>query len=168
MDFPAQDRVTVEVSDTQRHLRIDAAELQRWVRGALRLEGVAHAEISLAVVDNATIRVLNNRHLDHDWPTDVIAFRLSDPDGPVLIGELIVSAEMARTTARQAGTDPAAELALYIVHGLLHLCGFDDRDADATATMRRRESEALEALEMPNTFDSIATATAAEGLPCSA
>ena len=168
MDHSAVDHISVEVSDTQRHLRIDGAGLRRLVRDVLQLEGVRRAEISLVVVDDAMIRMVNRRHLGHDWATDVITFRLSDPAEPVLAGELIVSAELARDTARQARTAPAAELALYIVHGLLHLCGFDDQDAASAAAMRRREAEVLEALGVPNTFASVDSANASEDLPCSA
>src|SRR5207245_8564741 len=102
---------------------------------------------------------LNRRDLDHDCPTDVISFGLSEPGDPVLFGELIVSAETAATTARQAGVDPWHELALYLVHGVLHLCGYDDSSPDARAAMRRREGEILARAGCANTFP-MAPATA--------
>jgi probable rRNA maturation factor len=142
----------VEVSDTQSHLDVDAPALVELVQGTLKAEGVARASISLAIVDDAAIRRLNAQHLGHDWPTDVISFLLSDPDDPELGGELIVSAELAAATAREASTDPRAELALYIVHGLLHLCGLDDRTEEDAAVMRQRESEILTSLGWVNTF----------------
>lgn len=142
----------VEVSDTQAHLRVEPG----WVAGlasrVLAREGVARSSISVALVDDAAIHALNRRHLDHDWPTDVISFALSEPGEPELTGELIVSAQMAAETARDAGAEPRAELALYVVHGLLHLCGYDDLDADDAAAMRRRQAEhlALEGLAAPD------------------
>jgi probable rRNA maturation factor len=167
---PADLAVEVDLSDTQSHLVVDPDDLADLVRRTLASEGVARASISLALVDDATIRVLNARHLGHDWPTDVISFGLSEPGDSLLSGELVVSAEMAAATARQAGADPRAELALYVVHGLLHLCGLDDDDPRARAEMRRREATVLDAAGLVNTFPLVGTASAAdrgrEGLNC--
>src|SRR5690349_18474474 len=102
-DYPDGPAIAVELSDTQSHLKVDPEALARLVRGALGAEGVHRASVSVALVDDATIREINRRHLDHDWPTDVISFVLSDPDEPVLSGELIVSAETACTAGRKAG-----------------------------------------------------------------
>ena len=157
-------RIAVEVSDLQAHVRIDPAAVADLARRVLEGEGVHAASISLALVDDAAIHGLNRRHLGHDWPTDVITFGLSDPDEPVLAGELIVSAEMAATTARAAGIDPLTELRLYIVHGLLHLCGYDDRSATASESMRRREGEVLAALGLVNPFPMVGAAHAGGGM----
>ena len=117
------------------------------MRVVLAAEGHSRASISIAVVDNATIHTINQAHLGHDWPTDVITFPLADPDESVLTGELVVSAEMACTTARELGVKPSDELALYVVHGLLHLCGFDDHDDSERRRMRQREHELLAQVE---------------------
>lgn len=143
----------VEVSDTQSHLKVDPGALARLVREALAAEGVTRASVSVAVVDDATIRAVNRRHLGHDWATDVISFGgLSDPGEPGLCGELVVSAETAVAAARRAGVDAGDELALYVVHGLLHLCGYDDSAADDRDAMRRRESALLAGSGRTNTF----------------
>lgn len=152
MPTPTEAPIVVEISDTQDRLRVDTAALAGLAREVLAMEGVGRASISIALVDDPTIHALNRRHLDHDWPTDIITFRLSDEDDPELAAELVISAEMARDTARKAGTDPRDELALYVVHGLLHLCGYDDLDPVAAGAMRRRESEVLAALGLPNTY----------------
>ncbi len=153
--FPEPDPggIAIEISDTQLHLKIDPAAIADLVRQTLRAEGIARASISVALVDDATIRAINRRHLDHDWPTDVISFPLSEPDQDgELSGELVVSAEMAATTAAQAGVPAWDELALYLVHGLLHLCGHDDTDTETQGAMRRREAEILARLGLSNTF----------------
>src|SRR5690242_12195688 len=103
--------VAVEVSDTQGHLQVDHEALARLVRRVLEAEGVARASVSVAVVNNATIQDVNRRYLGHDWPTDVVSFRISEDSEPSLAGELVVSAEMAAETAREADVDPWAELA---------------------------------------------------------
>ena len=82
---------------------------------------------------------------------------------PVLAGELVISAERAASLARQLGIDPWAELALYVVHGLLHLCGYDDlADTDVDA-MRRREGEILAREGLTNTFPLVDPPGAVDG-----
>lgn len=144
--------IDVEISDTQGHLKVDPESLASLVRRVLAGEGVHRASISVALVDDATIRVINRRHLEHDWPTDVVGFPLSEPGDPCLSAELVVSAEMAATTAGRAGVDPWAELALYVVHGLLHFCGYDDRSPEDRDEIRRREAEILAGEGLTNTF----------------
>jgi probable rRNA maturation factor len=137
--------ILVEISDTQRHLRVDHANLDRLVKLVLTAEKRTDASISIALVDNETILALNQKHLGHDWPTDVISFPLSSLDEPVLAGELVVSGEMAASTAVELSANPSDELDLYVVHGLLHLCGYDDH-ADARADQMRQRQEELLAL----------------------
>ncbi len=154
--------IEVEISDTQSHLIVEASFLESVVRRTLLSQGVENASISIALVDDATIRVINQRHLNHDWPTDVISFLLSDLDEPVLAGELVVSAEMAASTARDVGVDPPSELALYVVHGLLHLCGLDDQSVEDADVMRQREAEILAAEGLINTYPLVGLSTAGE------
>jgi probable rRNA maturation factor len=144
--------VEVEVNDTQRHLQFDPADLVRLACIALAGLGRHRASVSIAVVDNATIHAVNRTHLGHDWPTDVISFPFSTPDDPVLTGELVVSAEMACDSAREIGVEPGDELALYVVHGLLHLCGFDDHDEADQESMRRLEGELLSRAGVTNPY----------------
>jgi probable rRNA maturation factor len=157
--------IAVEISDRQGRLPIDPDRLSSLARRVLKGEGIAEASISIVLADDATIHEINRRHLGHDWPTDVVTFRLSDPDDPLLEAELILSAELAATTAHEAGTDFHAELALYLVHGLLHLCGYDDLTPEDAAAMRRREGEVLAAAGLPNTYSSVAAASGREGRP---
>jgi probable rRNA maturation factor len=148
--------IVIEVGDTQTHLTVDRARVAQVARQVLEMQAVRRAEVSIVLVDDATIRRVNREHLGHDWETDIVTFPLSEPGEPLLVAELVISAEMAATTARAAGSDPFAELMLYVVHGLLHLTGHDDLDAADRPAMRRREAEILTALGLPNTFDTIA------------
>jgi probable rRNA maturation factor len=144
--------IAVELSDTQAYLRIDRSFIEHLVRTVLLIENRPLATISIALVDNATIHSLNRLHLGHDWPTDVISFPLSEAGDSVLMGELIVSAEMARIAAFEIGADPQAELALYVVHGLLHLCGYDDTEPASAIVMREREEIVLSGAGVTNPF----------------
>jgi probable rRNA maturation factor len=139
--------IEIEVSDTQAHMKVNRTDVMQLVREVLLAENRASASISIALVDNGTIHRLNRLHLGHDWPTDVITFPLSGPDEPALSGELVVSTEMAVATAHEVGCEPARELALYLVHGLLHLCGYDDSSEADSAAMKRRQAQLLESID---------------------
>ena len=120
------------------------------VRAVLREEGVSEAEISLAFVDNPAIHQLNKRYLGHDEPTDVLSFPMSDPGSKRLTGELVIGAELAQIEAESRGHDVQAELALYVIHGLLHLCGYDDKSSSDAEEMRERERYYLRLLSLPD------------------
>jgi probable rRNA maturation factor len=166
MDEDRSASIQIEISDTQPHLRVDREALAMLARSVLAGEGVRRANISIALVDDAAIHALNRRHLSHDWPTDVITFRLSAPDEDELAADVILSAEMAKATALASGQDPQDELALYLVHGLLHLCGYDDQAAGAAHAMRVREAEVLQRVGRTNTFALTGSPTR-EDPPCS-
>jgi probable rRNA maturation factor len=161
-DSPAGNDLKVEICDTQSLLDVDAERLAGLARRVLEAQGIRRASISLALVDNRTSQRVNRDHLGHDWPTDVISFRLSDPADPELAGELIVSAEMARATAAEISADPWAELALYVVHGVLHMCGYDDHTDESAQVMRNQEDQALRHEGLCNTF-ALPALIAAEG-----
>jgi probable rRNA maturation factor len=144
--------IEIEINDTQGHVRVDREALVNLARVVLEQEGHRSASVSIALVDDSTIHRVNRAHLGHDWPTDVISFTLSSPDEPPLAGELVVSAEMARATAQEIGVEPWNELALYIVHGLLHLCGYDDSTMTEADAMRQREQEILTGQGLRNPF----------------
>lgn len=101
--------------------------------------------VNVAVVDDATIHDLNRRHLDHDWPTDVLSYALAETDD-TLEGEIVVSAETAASQAAQYGWTPAEELLLYVVHGALHLAGYCDKTPAEADAMRAAEARFLERL----------------------
>jgi probable rRNA maturation factor len=135
--------ISIEVVDAQSILPIDALRLRAWATQTLWLQGINRATLSLVLVDDATIQTLNSRHLGHDWPTDVISFPLSDASDESMAGEIIISTETAQSVAAVAGCDPLDELAVYLVHGVLHLCGFDDRTQHDARLMHARQSEIL-------------------------
>jgi probable rRNA maturation factor len=122
------------------------------VRAALAAEGKA-LRLSVALVGDREIRALNRRFLGHDHATDVLAFPLGGDPGPEtspswagVDGEVVVGLERAVKVARRMGHPWRAELALYLVHGTLHLCGHDDHDPARGRLMLRREREILASL----------------------
>lgn len=140
----------VSVAVPREIVPVDRGQMRRVARAVLEGESVAEAEISLAFVDNDTIHRLNKRYLDHDEPTDVLSFPLSEANSRKLAGELVIGVEVARAQAESRGHDVQAELALYVIHGLLHLCGHDDKDPADAARMRERERHYLRELGLPD------------------
>ncbi len=105
------------------------------------------AEVDVALVDDATIARLNRRHLGHHGPTDVLAFPGTGQAGDRTIGEVVVSLDRAREQAREAGWPLRHEVALLVVHGVLHLRGYDDRTPQDSARMRAAEHRVLRRLQ---------------------
>jgi probable rRNA maturation factor len=155
---PRAPRFAIAVRRDDRRFDLGAKGIRDAVRRILDLEQVASAELSVAVIDDAAIHKINRDHLGHDFPTDVISFVYgssraapaisSAPRGAGLSieGEIVVSAETALREAPKHGWTARSELLLYIAHGLLHLCGYDDLTPSEKRIMRRRERSALQVL----------------------
>ena len=127
---------------------LDDARVQEVARAALAHGERADLELSVVFVDDAALCELHGRYLGDDSPTDVMSFDLgADTPGPG--GELYVSVERAAARAAERGVDVARELALYVVHGALHLCGYDDHDEGDRAAMRAAERAVMHALGFP-------------------
>lgn len=142
--------IKVSLASPQELIEVDRRRMKDTARAVLEGENIRDAEISLAFVDNETIHRLNKRYLEHDEPTDVLSFPLSGPGEKRLAGELVIGVEIAQTEAAEQGHDVQAELALYVIHGLLHLCGYDDHDPKGAAKMRQRERHYLKELGWPD------------------
>lgn len=134
----------VDISDCQTLLVLDEPQLRTAIQRITAEAGVRSGDVSLAVVDDDEIHELNKQYLDHDYPTDVLSFVL-ERDGDHLEGEIIVSVDTASRMAEQVGWSPGNELLLYVIHGALHLVGFDDQDPQSLAAMRAAERKHLAA-----------------------
>jgi probable rRNA maturation factor len=125
----------IPISNRQRRVKVTAHDVRAVVTAVFMAEDAGEPDISVALVNDAVIREVNREHLDHDWATDSIAFSYEDDPSPDAVsGEVIVSGETALREAEGRGKDPRHELLLYVVHGTLHLLGWDDE----TPAMRRR------------------------------
>lgn len=137
--------ISVEVCNGQSALEVDADLMRRAVAVVLAGESVTSATISLAVVDGPTMRELNCRYLNHDYDTDVLSFLLEEIDGR-LDGEIIVSADTAIMRASEFGWPAADEMLVYVIHGTLHLAGYDDHADEDRGQMRLKEMQYLKEL----------------------
>ncbi|MCL5020587.1 MAG: rRNA maturation RNase YbeY [Bacteroidetes bacterium] len=114
------------------------------VRRVLRDEHKNAEEITVVFVDDDYLLDVNRRFLSHNYKTDVIAFDLGE-DGTIE-GEIYVSVERARVQARRYRIPLKKELVRLIVHGVLHLAGWEDKTRSQKLRMRRRENEFIERL----------------------
>ena len=112
-----------------------------------REEAPAMVELSIAVVDLAEMTELNERYRGKSGPTDVLSFECDDlcavvaPDDPLTLGDVVVAPEVAEAQAAEYGHTVEEELNLLLVHGILHLLGYDhEDDADAIAMQARERS----------------------------
>lgn len=123
---------------------VDEDRIRFVLESAMESEG-AELDLDVTVVDDATIRDLNRRCLEHDWATDVIAFELDGP-GEGADGMIVASAETALREAAVRGHTAAGELLLYCVHGALHLMGYDDHEPEDRRRMHERQRGILRSL----------------------
>ena len=120
------------------------ATLRRRTHAARRLIRCPLRELSLVLVNDATMSDLHQSFMDDPSTTDVLTFPLdADERGRTLSGEVYVCVPEARRRAKQRGTHVADEVLLYALHGMLHLCGFDDRTPAGFARMHRTEDRIL-------------------------
>ncbi len=122
-----------------------AERVAQIVQAALVHGSRPSAVLSVVFVDDASLSKMHADYLGDASPTDVISFDLGE-DGMGPAGELYVSTDCARRLAQERGVDKERELALYVVHGTLHLCGWDDHEPEEREAMRAAEAEVMEAL----------------------
>ena len=136
--------ITVEITiDEPPHPDICVESLTRAVILAANSRNYSSGQIGLRLCDDAAIRAINCRHLEHDYATDVISFGYTD-EPPFVEGELVVSVETAaRTATSLPGWSTQNELVLYVVHGVLHICSMDDTNEVSRANMRSVERAVL-------------------------
>jgi probable rRNA maturation factor len=159
--------VEVFVADEQAEIEVDAL---RWVRLAqmvLEEQGVrGDAELSMLFVDEKSMSDLNERFLGREGPTDVLAFPMDDEliesgrqpdqggrgpgspaepsDAPILVGDVVICPKVAQRQAAEHLVSFADEMALLVVHGVLHLLGFDHEEDDEAEAMEARERELMD------------------------
>lgn len=137
-------KYAIEIHSEQDFIKVDPDQIKKILRQIFRNEEIQTAILEISIVDDPTIHDLNIRYLEHDYATDVLAFDMdSDLDQGHLEGNIIVSAQMALDRSDEFSFTPEQELLLYIVHGTLHLLGYDDHTGDDIQLMRKKEAEYL-------------------------
>jgi probable rRNA maturation factor len=134
--------IAIHITNRQKTLPIDRSRMRRAIQAILRDAEIIQAEISIAVVDDPTIAKLHGQFLDDPTPTDVLSFVLEQSEQS-LEGEVVASADTARSCAARYKATPEDELLRYVIHWTLHLVGYDDATPRQRATMRTKERKYL-------------------------
>lgn len=129
--------IRVVVTNNHRRYRPDRRKTAQYIRDVLKGEGEGKALISVVFVDSSLIRTLNRQFLRHDHVTDVLAFPLGNAE--LVEGEIYVNLDRAHSQAAVYRVTPAEEVARLVIHGTLHLTGYDDRKMAAARRMKKAE-----------------------------
>lgn len=134
-------RARILVADLQAAVRLPVARLKKLARAVIEGEKLRAGDLSIAFVDRATMRKANRRFLRHDYDTDVLAFPLEAP----MLGEIVISTDYAVKEAGTRGLAVLEEVSRYLIHGILHLAGYDDHSPSKKRIMWARQERYLKA-----------------------
>jgi probable rRNA maturation factor len=139
--------MTLHIENRQKAVKIDLRRIRRVVYKLQRLLGCTERELSLLFVDDEQIRSINLQYLNRNRPTNVISFSLGEGDcgsiNPDILGDIVVSVERAARDAASGGLSLDEEVDFLLIHGLLHLLGYQHEDVDENEVdkMTRKENE---------------------------
>ena len=140
MSDHGEEPLFLEILDEQDELAVDLEKVRTVCEHILADGEIRSGKINVVLVNSDTIQQFNRDFLHHDYPTDAISFPIEDrrSDGH-LEGEVLVCAEIAGERAEEFGWTAEEELLLYVVHGMLHLVGFDDATPEQRTVMQEKE-----------------------------
>ena len=121
--------------------KIRHRDTSAWIKRVAQAHGRKVGEIGYMFVSDEKILEVNRQYLGHDYYTDIITFDYDE--GDVLNGDLVISLDTVRTNAEKFGKDYDDELNRVIIHGILHLCGINDKGPGEREIMEAHENEAL-------------------------
>jgi probable rRNA maturation factor len=130
----------------EQDLPVDEPRLSDLARHTLSSENMdEHVELSILFIGADHMKLLNRRFAGNDYATDVLAFPMmdDDEDSELLLGDVVVCPDVAQENARKAGRGLAPELETLLVHGTLHLLGYDHQNVDDKEAMEKRTQEVL-------------------------
>jgi probable rRNA maturation factor len=157
---PLPARPALIVEDAQSAQPVDTARCRSLATAVLdELDLPGDTELAITFVDSSTMASLNREHMGHEGPTDVLSFPIDGADAPLepdaevapppMLGDIVICPEVAAANASSHAGSYDDEVALLVVHGLLHLLGMDHAEPDGRAAMQHRERELLAAHHGP-------------------
>jgi probable rRNA maturation factor len=137
--------MTISIDNRQDKFKIDRRRLRTSLNRLMRELHCAQCDLSLLLVDDDQIREFNRTYLDRDRSTNVISFAMGEGEfsdiNPQVLGDIIVSVETAHRDAAAAGMDFMDEMEFLVIHGLLHLLGYNHEHTTARESKRMRARE---------------------------
>lgn len=140
---PADADPSVLIEHDHPALHVDEPTLRTLIHRIADAEGRALGTVSIVLTDHDTVLTLNRDYLGHDYVTDVLSFDLGAEDASHVEGEIYVDLDTAAERHEDFGVSFEDEARRYVVHGMLHLMGYDDSDDSQQAEMRRLEDRFL-------------------------
>ena len=122
--------------------KIKRKDTTAWIKAVAQTYGRKVGEVGYMFVNDEKILEINNEYLGHDYYTDVITFDYDE--GDVVNGDIVISLDTVRTNAEMFGKAYEDELYRVIIHGILHLCGLNDKGPGEREIMEKAENKALE------------------------
>lgn len=130
-------KIGITVVNLQKRIPLKIQSILKAAQAVLSHEGIKAAQLSIVFVNDPRMKFLNKKYLNENHPTDVLSFDFSRHSDPA--GEIIISTDTAIKNAKIYKTTPQREILLYVVHGILHLLGYDDHSDSDIRKMRRKE-----------------------------
>lgn len=149
-------QIDIEINSSS--TEIPAAEnIEQWISAALASDALSEAEVSVYIVDEAESQTLNAQYRGKDKPTNVLSFPADIPEavGIPLLGDLVVCAPVVAREAKEQGKSLDAHWAHMLVHGTLHLLGYDHIEDDEAETMESLETELITRMNFPAPYADI-------------
>ena len=126
--------------------KLEKRKTNAWIKMVAEKYEKKIGEIAYIFCDDAKILEVNKTYLQHDYFTDIITFDYCE--GAVLNGDIFISLDTVRTNAQEFGVTFENELHRILIHGILHLCGQEDKTPEARLEMTRKENEALQMITL--------------------
>jgi len=133
----------IEIINHQKIKRINLKSLKSYIKKIFTLLNIPSKRVSFLLCDNTCIKKLNKKYLKKITPTDVIAFPLGDNLDPGYLGEVVVSVQKAVESSASFKHSWQTELLLYLIHGVLHLVGYDDKTIKNSKLMNKKQEVVL-------------------------
>lgn len=148
----------IQIENRQNKIKIDRRKMRGTVTKILKLLDCANSEVSISLVDDADIRVLNKQYLGRDRATNVISFSLLEGEcgdvNPQTLGDIVISVETARRDAAAGRLTTEQEIDFLLIHGILHLLGYNHENTtkQEAARMKKKEKELFNTIHFANTL----------------
>lgn len=141
----------VLIKNRQRKLKLNTRDIRKFTQDVLNLLGCGEKELSLVLVNDRQITEINRDYLGRDKPTNVISFAMTEGEfgdlASGLLGDVIISVETAFRHAAESGSRHLDEIQYLVIHGILHLIGYDHETGKDGLKMRKKEAEIFFALK---------------------
>lgn len=138
--------MAILTENRQKKINIDIPRVRQALNNILKYLHIEDSEISVLFVDDEGIQDINNRYLNRNYPTNVIAFSMREGEfgdiNPHILGDIVISAETALRDAEQENLPFEDELDYLMIHGILHLLGYDHEESESESKrMKEKEKE---------------------------